>query len=633
MAPSLWRRPGTKTFQLVHRSQRDPLINDPNASDRVLKQVDRSQRTQGKQSAVPDESAPADDALPAGEDGDAGDAAAYGVFFDDTEYDYLQHLRSVGAAQDAYLVEAPTAKNNKGKGKGKRADDFVLDERPPRSAPAFEMPEDALPSHPLDETSYTDLISAKAPIAGLQPDLDPSIREVLEALDDEAYAVDDGEGTDEEDAFWEGVVTGGEVKRKEEQYWSEEDEVSDAAKGVGKLHLAGGEEDGAGGEWAAVKRFKAAQKAEGPSDDEDEDEDDFASEGGDTIAELMASSARRPARGGRAAASALGSSFSMSSSAMFRNEGLRTLDDRFDQIEKLYDESDDDSWGGGSDDDDDGEFHGPQRADLDAILDDFLSRYEVIGGKMKPVLDPLDPATAAAFADDPVAANASKLDRIRQSLAQLDLGDEEAGEDPEVTARRREKERILKIVERQQREESSRKKKDRLPMVEILEDRRKDRWDCETVLSTYSNVSNHPRLLRIRDSNRHGPKPAQIKLDPKTGFPMVDGQMVVPSRGKGKKQEDMDVVMEDEEEDDDDDEEDYAHRETIKRPRAETAAEKKARKAAVKQERQARRVEKKETKDAFGNEMKRQKKAQGRKVADGGAADIRPGVEGVRRLA
>ncbi|GAA5880401.1 hypothetical protein JCM1840_006204, partial [Sporobolomyces johnsonii] len=335
MAPSLWRRPGTKTFQLVHRSQRDPLINDPNASDRVLKQVDKSQRSQGKHAASPSDYAPDVDPVDAGDEGDvgdAGDAAAYGVFFDDSEYDYLQHLRSVGAAKDAYLVEAPTPKNNKGKGKLKRADDFVLDERPQRPSPApaaFEMPEDALPSHPLDETSYTDLISAKAPIAGLQPDLDPSIREVLEALDDEAYALDDGEGTDEEDAFWEGVVTGGEVRRKEEQYWSDEDEVNDAAKGVGRLQLAPEGDDG--GEWAAVKRFKAAQKAEGASDDEDEDEDDFASEGGDTIAELMASSARRPARGGRAATSALGSSFSMSSSAMFRNEGLRTLDDRFDQ--------------------------------------------------------------------------------------------------------------------------------------------------------------------------------------------------------------------------------------------------------------------------------------------------------------
>lgn len=41
---SLWRKPGTKTFQLVHRSQRDPLINDPDASDRVLKEIDKDQQ-------------------------------------------------------------------------------------------------------------------------------------------------------------------------------------------------------------------------------------------------------------------------------------------------------------------------------------------------------------------------------------------------------------------------------------------------------------------------------------------------------------------------------------------------------------------------------------------------------------
>ena len=42
MAPSLWRKPGTKTFQLVHRSQRDPLINDPEASERVLKEIHKA---------------------------------------------------------------------------------------------------------------------------------------------------------------------------------------------------------------------------------------------------------------------------------------------------------------------------------------------------------------------------------------------------------------------------------------------------------------------------------------------------------------------------------------------------------------------------------------------------------------
>lgn len=38
---SVFRAPGAQHFQLVHRSQRDPLINDPEASQRVLKPVGR----------------------------------------------------------------------------------------------------------------------------------------------------------------------------------------------------------------------------------------------------------------------------------------------------------------------------------------------------------------------------------------------------------------------------------------------------------------------------------------------------------------------------------------------------------------------------------------------------------------
>jgi hypothetical protein len=40
-----------------------------------------------------------------------GEATLYGVYFDDTEYDYMQHLRPVGSRDDGFesvLVEAPT---------------------------------------------------------------------------------------------------------------------------------------------------------------------------------------------------------------------------------------------------------------------------------------------------------------------------------------------------------------------------------------------------------------------------------------------------------------------------------------------------------------------------------------------
>lgn len=667
MAPSLWRRPGTKTYTLVHRSQRDPLINDPNATDRVLKLVDKSNRKHrdGATSYAGDDAATdaggqldavaldlddADDAKLA-----QGDAAAYGIFYDDADdYDYLQHLRPVGgdgatkqgAVGDAFFVEAPDSKNQKGGGKGKgKAKDalagFELSEAAlarheagrTTAATPFEMPEDVLPSHPLDEVSYAELTTSRVEPGGLRPELDPSIREVLEALDDDAYA--EGE-EDDEDAFWDGVLSGGQVGGVEEQEWEDDEEGANevpelvvAQQGVEKLAIRDGDDDDEGS-WAAVKQFKAANGGANVVSD-DEDEEDYASEGGDTIADLRSSLAKtkRPLR--KASGSAMGSAFSMSSSSMFRNDGLRTLDDRFDQIEKMYEEDSDDSWGGpGSDDEhehgsdcdhDHGDGHGAapasaepqgeQRAALEAILDDFLQKYEVIGGKYRPQLE--------GTGDDKV----SRLDRLRNELANLNL---DAGEDEEAVARRKEKERILAIVERQYDEEANRTRKggkdNRIQGVTIIEDNYRDRWDCETVLSTYSNLSNHPRMLRLRDVR--GPKPAKITIDPKTGFPLVDGKSVLEPRGED------DTIMEEE---DEEEEEEFVIREVIKRPRTETAEEKKARKAAVKAERAVRREEKKGTKEAFNSETKRQKRVQGRRVADGGAADIKSGMEGVRRLA
>jgi len=156
----------------------------------------------------------------------------------------------------------------------------------------------------------------------------------------------------------------------------------------------------------------------------------------------------------------------------------------------MYDESDDDSWGGshhsGSDDETGLEPQGAQRAELERIMDDFLSKYEVIGGKFRPALQPLHGSGGAE--DASLSANASRLDRLRHEMARLDLGEEEEGEDPEVTARRREKERILAIVERQD-EEADKGGARKVPRVTILEEARRDRWDCETVLSASLSLS------------------------------------------------------------------------------------------------------------------------------------------------
>lgn len=49
-------------------------------------------------------------------------------------------------------------------------------------------------------------------------------------------------------------------------------------------------------------------------------------------------------------------------------------------------------------------------------------------------------------------------------------------------------------------------------------------------------------MLRLRDDVR-GPKPAKITIDPKTGFPLVDGKSVLEPRGGGD-----DTIMEEEDE-------------------------------------------------------------------------------------
>jgi len=129
---------------------------------------------------------------------------------------------------------------------------------------------------------------------------------------------------------------------------------------------------------------------------------------------------------------------------------------------------------------------------------------------------------------------------------------------------------------------------------EEVDQEKRERWDCETFLSTYSNLENHPRLIRARDNQ---PVP-RIQLDPRTGLPSVgealpakgykDKARVIAENGEGK--------------------EEKPHGVTISRPRHETKEDKKARKTAVKAERQTRRIDKKKLKEQFGAEVRYQLK-------------------------
>jgi len=120
--------------------------------------------------------------------------------------------------------------------------------------------------------------------------------------------------------------------------------------------------------------------------------------------------------------------------------------------------------------------------------------------------------------------------------------------------------------------------------VAVDETPNKSQWDCESILSTYSTLYNHPKLIEEPQKNR------PIRLTKRLGIP----DDVLPQRGPTLRQQEEELHITD------------IERASTYRPRDETAEEKRLRKQGVKQERKARREEKKSTKQAFKEETKKQ---------------------------
>lgn len=238
-----------------------------------------------------------------------GEAASYGVYYDDTGYDYMQHLKSVGASEDgveSVLLQASSKTQDKGKSKA--SDPIRLKDLPPEALPsASELPrnfegQEAIPSS----------------IAGFRPDMDPHLRQTLEALEDDAF-VDDGL----EDDFFGELVADGEREEDEIEYDFDED-------GLFEEGAEDGDDANSGSGWEArFAQFKQAQKASG-AEAKASSTLDGDSEGGDTVGALPQLSVVGGKRRRKGTSDASG--YSMSSSSMFRNAGLTTLDERFDQV-------------------------------------------------------------------------------------------------------------------------------------------------------------------------------------------------------------------------------------------------------------------------------------------------------------
>ncbi|TIA90344.1 hypothetical protein E3P81_02462 [Wallemia ichthyophaga] len=627
MAPvSIFKKPGAQKFQLVHRSQRDEG-RDPSRDEGVLKRVEKgSEQANNSNNGNKNNK------------GKAGDAANFGIYYDDTQYDYTQHLRTIGG-QDAYgdeldsvLIAAP-ANDAKSAKKGFMLKQQQEEEHQQAMLKAYES-QTAIPLE----------------LQGFNPDMDPALRQTLEALEDDAYLEDDP-GADELDELddlnvaqesrntqdadtinsqWlDGLVSGG-VRGSDEIVDFGPDEEEDPAITARKeRERAEYERAKAAGEdltpfhtsdWMErFKQFKLASKQEpqdGAASDDDElpsevdtnepsqmsDKSDYRSEGADTVGSLRSGIGAARTRRKLRKAGSDASGYSMSSSSMFRNDGLQSLDAQFDRIEEEYNSEDDDNPDDDDDDDEDfdptSELNVTSREDFDTILDDFLDNYEVIGGKVKQKLEGETPL--------------EKLNTMRLAMADLAPRGEQLKRHSDAASKRVTS--AHRIAEGEEEEDDS-----ALPLPFDV-DAKEDRMDAETILSTYTNTENHPKQIRSQDllgrrrqkkvehktPEKHvafaekedvAPvKKVQIVVDPQTGFPMevVEGEQGDhgQSESEGESYHSDTLAT--------------PKKTTIARDRNETKEEKKARKQAAKSGKQSRRVEKKETKEAFAGERKSQ---------------------------
>nr|XP_023689505.1 protein LTV1 homolog [Paramormyrops kingsleyae] len=218
--------------------------------------------------------------------------------------------------------------------------------------------------------------------------------------------------------------------------------------------------------------------------------------------------------------------YSITSSVMRRNQQLTLLDDRF---EKFYEQFDDDEIGALDNAELEG-FIAPDSVRLGEVIDDYYRQKEK--EYQKP--DDLGPRGLPLVAEE---------------------------------------------EEREEEEE----------METLVVEKPAEKWDCESILSTYSNLYNRPKIIS------DPPKPKPIRVSQKTGIPLD----VLPERGLTAKQvERMERINDS----------DLPRASTQPRSKEESKEERKARKQDIRDERKERRSEKKANKMAFKQEKARQEK-------------------------
>ncbi|XP_076765791.1 LTV1 ribosome biogenesis factor [Xylocopa sonorina] len=235
--------------------------------------------------------------------------------------------------------------------------------------------------------------------------------------------------------------------------------------------------------------------------------------------------------------------YSMSSSVIRRNEQLTLLDDKFEKMYAAYDET-----------------------EIGALDCDEIEGH--------------------------VATNS---DLVLRCAAEFE---KQQNEDADNIARLMEDR--MKILEKEYSSSEDEASLEKL----VVDAREKDKWDCESIISTYSNIYNHPKLIS------EPKQPRKIKVDPRTGIPknVLDG---TPEKLTAKT-----LAQFDQENERCKSRDSQSVAETVKstlsilsiRPKDETSEERKQRKQALKEYRKERRMERKANSEAFKEEKKRQER-------------------------
>ncbi|KAG2735094.1 hypothetical protein G9P44_001308 [Scheffersomyces stipitis] len=466
-----------QTFQIVHRAHDDSRFYDEEASSHVLvsapsnkNKVVPHNEVGGKKKiytiAELEQKLDKDEISALREN--EGLAAQYGIFFDDSKYDYMQHLKPIGQDRDAVFIQANSVKKNQLK-----------------AANVEELFKGQLPSDSKRKVTTELNQSIPDELKGFNPDMDPRLREVLEALEDEAYITDEeaeedtvggGEGEAKHaakggDDIFSQLLQSGEVENEEEFYGSDYDDFEDGYdewdldnyedeyndkydsdnyeeaenlynEGEAPVELADSDIKVPKTGWQSdFWKFKAASKNkvnEWDSDDEfdeggqeedalqDVEDDDIVGElpTSDTFKKTGTARSKTKMRKKKGAMTDT-SSFSMSSSALFRTEGLTLLDDRYEQLAKKFEDEPEEKFE---------EFDmSKERNDFEDMLDDFLDNYELESGgrkvvrkdeekkKLQEAADSVSKGKVAARRKKEKNITRSSLDNLGGSLAKLNI--------------------------------------------------------------------------------------------------------------------------------------------------------------------------------------------------------------------